>query len=61
MKTWPMAYAFRASTKRVLDEIVEWSLRSAALWDEVRIASMKAHWGFRVVSNKDWSLREPWP
>ena len=37
MKMWPTAYAFRGETSKVvIDERVEWALKSAALWDEVK-------------------------
>ena len=37
MKMLPMVCAFKAKTTRpLLDERVEWALKSAALWDEVK-------------------------
>ena len=40
--------------KRVLDETVEWALKGAALWDEVRIACTNRHSASPVASSSAW-------
>ena len=45
--------------KAKLDEIVETSLKGAAIWDEIKDRLKKSALVFQVVSNKDFVLQEP--
>lgn len=48
--------------RKKLDEIVETSLRKAALWDEVKGPSeKKVRWGFPAGSSRDCASQEPLP
>ena len=46
--------------KAVLDELVEKSLRGAALWDEVKDRLQTSAMGYPAVSSKDFALRGSW-
>lgn len=46
--------------KSMLDEIVERSLRQAAIWDELKDRLKKARWGCPVVSSSACALPGPW-
>lgn len=48
--------------KRVLDEAVEWALKAAALWDEVKDRLHESALGLSGGSSSVWSLpeRSPW-
>ena len=46
----PRTHGIRSKSK--LDDIVEKSLRDAAIWDEVKDRLKKAHWVCPVVSNR---------
>ena len=45
--------------KRVLDEAVEWALKGAALWDEVRTACTNPPSASPAASNSAWSSPAP--
>ena len=44
--------------KAKLDEIVETSLKGAAIWDEIKDRLKKSALGLQVVSNRDFVLPE---
>lgn len=46
--------------RKELDEIVERSLRSAAIWDEVKDRLKRALWGSPADSSRDCASPEPW-
>ncbi len=46
--------------KMILDEIVERSLKQAAIWDEVKDRLKRAHWVFPEASSRDFALHVPW-
>ncbi len=46
--------------KKILDEIVEKSLRGAALWDETKDRLKSSALGMSVGNNKDYVLLEHW-
>ena len=54
----PRTHGIRSKSK--LDDIVEKSLRDAAIWDEVKDRLKKAHWVCPVVSSRDFALPEHW-
>lgn len=54
----PRTHGIRAKAK--LDDIVERSLRDAAIWDEVRIASKNRHWDFPADSSSVSASRVRW-
>lgn len=45
--------------KAKLDEIVETSLKGAAIWDEIKDRLKNLPLDFQVVSSKDFVLQEP--
>ena len=47
--------------KHILDEIVEESLKKAAIWDEVKDRLKSRRWVFQAVSSKGFALPEPLP
>ena len=55
----PKTHGIRS--KKELDEIVEKSLRQAALWDEVGDKLKRAHLPFRAVNSKGFALHVPLP
>lgn len=55
----PRTHGIRSKSK--LDDIVEKSLRDAAIWDEVKDRLKKAHWVCQEDSSSAYVLQEPWP
>lgn len=52
----PRIHGIRSKAK--LDEIVERSLKQAAIWDELKDRLKKVHLDFQVVSSRDFVLPE---
>ena len=55
----PRTHGIRSRVK--LDELVEKSLRRAAIWDELKDRLKKALWAFPEASNNACALPVPWP
>lgn len=54
----PRTHGIRSKAK--LDEIVETSLKQAAIWDEVKDRLKKARSVYQAVSSSDFVLQERW-
>ena len=54
----PRTHGIRSKEK--LDDIVEKSLRDAAIWEETKDRLKRAHWVCPVASNRDFVLPEHW-
>lgn len=51
----------RKISKSDADDLVEWALRGANLWNEVRIVLTILHWSFRWVSKQRLCSPALWP